>query len=65
MGHLSPELPEEELSPLTQQVLRQKAVRRSRLAALPFSEKVKILERLRDTAVEMHAAAIRAGVRRG
>lgn len=46
------------------QVLAQKEARRSRLAALPFSEKVEILERLRDAAVEMRASAIRAGVRR-
>jgi len=45
------------MSPLLQQTLEQKALRRKRLMALPYPEKVRIVEELRTAAREIRAAA--------
>ena len=45
------------MSPLLQQILEAKASRRKRLMALPFPEKVRIVEQLRAAAREIRFAA--------
>ncbi|GDY19688.1 hypothetical protein LBMAG56_10330 [Verrucomicrobiota bacterium] len=45
------------MSALLQQVLAAKRQRRLALAALPFPEKVRIVEQLRQTLAEVRAAA--------
>ena len=43
-----------------QQILEQKRARRARLAALPYPEKVRIVERMRDAALRIKAASAAA-----
>jgi len=45
------------MSPVMQQVLEQKRRRRSELAALPFPDKVRIVEQMRETMTSIRAAA--------
>jgi hypothetical protein len=45
------------MSPLTSQVLEQKRQRRQALAALPFPEKVRIVEKLRDASKRIAASS--------
>ena len=47
------------MSPLLQQTLEAKADRRQRLAALPYPEKVRIVEQMRTAAREIKAAVSR------
>ncbi len=44
------------MSPLLQRTLKEKALRRARLMALPYPEKVRIVEKMRTAARKMHAA---------
>lgn len=50
-------------SPLTAQILEQKRDRRQLLAQLPFPEKVRIVEKLRDAAKRIAASAELQGLR--
>ncbi len=52
------------MSPLTAQILEQKRQRRQSLAQLPFPEKVRIVERLRDASLRISAAAQQQGLRK-
>jgi len=52
------------MSPLTTQILEQKRQRRQRLAALPFAEKVRIVEKLREASLRIAAAAHQQGLRK-
>ena len=45
------------MSPLFQKTLEAKAERRKQLMALPFPEKVRIVEKLRDATREIHRAS--------
>ncbi len=45
------------MSPLLQQALEAKAARRKRLMALPYPEKVRIVEQMRAAAREIQSAA--------
>jgi hypothetical protein len=45
------------MSPLLQQILEEKAARRKRLAALPYPDKVRIVEQMRAAARQIQAAA--------
>ena len=47
------------MNPLLQQVLESKARRRKELAALPFAEKVRIVEQLRETTRSIRASVSR------
>ena len=47
------------MSPLLQQTLEAKADRRQRLAALPYPEKVRIVEQMRAATREIKAAVSR------
>jgi hypothetical protein len=51
------------MSPLTAQILEQKRHRRQALAALPFPEKIRIVEKLRDASKQIATAAARQGLR--
>lgn len=48
------------MSELWNRILEDKARERKRLAALPFSEKVKILEKLRDRSLLIAKSPLRA-----
>ena len=52
------------MSPLTTSILEQKRRRRQTLAALPFPEKIRIVEMLRDSSKQIAAAAARQGLRK-
>lgn len=52
------------MSPLMQQTLESKNERRRRLMALPYPEKVRIVEKMRAAAGEMKSAARHAEVLR-
>ncbi len=52
------------MSPLTSQILEQKRQRRQTLAQLPFPEKVRIVEKLRDANLRIVAAARQQGLRK-
>lgn len=52
------------MSPLTAQILEQKRQRRQTLAALPFPEKVRIVEKLRDASLRIAAVARLNGLRK-
>lgn len=45
------------MSPLMQQTLEQKRLRRARLMSLPYPEKVRIVEQMRDAALRIKAVA--------
>jgi hypothetical protein len=45
------------MSPLMQQTLEQKRLRRARRAALPYSEKVRIVEQMRAAALQIKMVA--------
>jgi hypothetical protein len=45
------------MSPLMRELLEQKHQRRRELAALPFPQKVKIVERMRETTTRIRACA--------
>lgn len=45
------------MSPLLQRILEEKILRRKRLMALPYPEKVRIVEELRAAAREIRSAA--------
>jgi hypothetical protein len=51
------------MSPLTERLLEQKRQRRQALARLPFAEKVRIVEQLRDAARRMAAIGQAQGLR--
>ena len=52
------------MSPLTAQILEQKRQRRQTLAQLPFPEKVRIVEKLRDASLRIAESARRQGLRK-
>ena len=52
------------MTPLTQQLLAAKQRRREALAKLPYPEKVRMVEQMRDAALRIRAAAEKAGLRR-
>ena len=52
------------MSPLTTSILEQKRLRRQALAALPFPEKIRIVEKLRDASKQIANAAARQGLRK-
>lgn len=52
------------MSPLTSQILEQKRQRRQRLAQLPYPEKVRIVEKLREANLRIAAAARQQGLRK-
>ena len=52
------------MSPLTVRILEQKRQRRQALAALPFPEKVRIVEKLRETSLQIAAVASQQGLRK-
>ncbi len=51
------------MSPVLQKALEAKDERRKRLAALPYPEKVKIVEQMRDAAREIRRVATLSGLR--
>jgi hypothetical protein len=51
------------MSPLTARILEQKRQRRQALAALPFPEKVRIVEKLREVSLQIAAVARNQGLR--
>jgi hypothetical protein len=51
------------MSPLTGQILIQKRERRRALAQLPYPEKVRIVEKLRDASARISRSAEQAGLR--
>jgi hypothetical protein len=52
------------MSPLTASILEQKRLRRQALASLPFPEKIRIVEKLREASQQIAAAAAREGMRK-
>jgi hypothetical protein len=52
------------MSPLTARILEQKRQRRQALAALPFPEKVRIVEKLRETSLQIASVARQQGLRK-
>ncbi len=52
------------MSPLTTSILEQKRLRRIALASLPFPEKIRIVEKLRDASKQIASAAARQGLRK-
>lgn len=54
--------PESIMSPLTQRTLESKNERRKRLMALPYPEKVRIVEQMRLAAGEVRAKARQQGL---
>lgn len=51
------------MSPLTTSILEQKRLRRIALASLPFPEKIRVVEKLRDASKQIASAAARQGLR--
>jgi hypothetical protein len=51
------------VSPLAARILEQKRQRRQALAALPFPEKVRIVEKLREASLQIAALAKQQGLR--
>jgi hypothetical protein len=51
------------MSPLTRQILMRKQAQRTALARLPYPEKVRIVEKLRESAKKITQAAHRRGLR--
>ena len=51
------------MSPLTRQILKHKQERRRGLAQLPYPEKVRIVEKLRESAKKIGQVARHQGVR--
>jgi hypothetical protein len=51
------------MSPLTRQILEHKQERRRGLAQLPYPEKVRIVEKLRESAKKISQAARQGGLR--
>ena len=49
------------MSPLMQRTLEEKRARRARLMALPYPEKVRIVERLRAAALQIKTVTARKG----
>ena len=45
------------MTPLMREILEKKSLRRSRLMALSYPEKVRIVEQMRDAALRIKAAA--------
>lgn len=52
------------MSPLTASILEQKSLRRQALASLPFPEKIRSVEKLREASQQIAAAAARQGLRK-
>jgi hypothetical protein len=52
------------MTPLTASILEQKRLRRQALASLPFPEKIRIVEKLREASKKIATAATRQGLRR-
>ncbi len=52
------------MSPLTASILVQKRRRRQALASLPFPEKIRIVEKLREASQQIASAAARRGLRK-
>ena len=52
------------MTPLTARILEQKRQRRQALAALPFPEKVRIVEKLREASLQIAAVAKKQGLRK-
>lgn len=50
------------MSPLTARILEQKRQRRQALAALPFPEKVRIVEKLREASLQIASVARQQGL---
>lgn len=50
------------MNPLTAQILKNKRERRQVLARLSFPEKVRIVEQLRNAALQMNAVSRKAGL---
>ena len=53
------------MSPVMQQIVEAKAERRRHLMALPYPEKVRLVERMRAAAQSIHTAARRDMVKKG
>ena len=53
------------MSPVMKQIVEAKAERRRRLAALPFPEKVRLVERMRAAAKEIHTITRRESAKQG
>jgi hypothetical protein len=52
------------MSPLTAQILEKNRQHRQTLAQMPFPEKVRIVEKLRDASLRIAAAARQQGLRK-
>jgi hypothetical protein len=52
------------MSPLTSQILEQKRQHRQTLSQLPYPEKVRIVEKLRDASLRIADSAMRQGLRK-
>lgn len=52
------------MSPLITRILEQKRQRRQTLAQLPYPEKVRIVEKLRDASIRIAAASQQQGMRK-
>lgn len=50
------------MRPLLQRTLEEKSLRRKRLMALPYSEKVRIVEKMRAASLEIQSAVERSNV---
>jgi len=52
------------MTPMMQETLEKKRLRRARLMALSYPEKVRIVEQMRDAALRIKAVTLRENIRR-